>query len=436
MNKLLSRYLLYYPLTYLKGERIYPLLKQKRDNQWKSKALLDKEQILSAQKIIQYAKQHSLFYNNEFENIQLSDIKTLESLKLLPTVTKNVIINQYEQITTNFDETYVSKTTGGSTGEPVSILKNINALAHERASTWRAYEWANIEVGHSQGRFWGVPHTKSDRIKATITDLIANRKRVNAFNLSNQSLNKYYKELSKFNPSYLYGYVSVIEALAKHIQENNLSPFKNLKSIITTSEVLYDNSRMTIQDAFNTKVFNEYGCGEVGSIAHECEFGNMHIMSDNLILESSKENELIVTDLHNFKMPLIRYRLGDFGIISNESCQCGRNFPILKHLFGRAYDFIRLENGQKIHPESVIYIFESFKKSFDVISQFQVIQSEISRIDLKIIPKQGWSLEKGDYLISLMQKNISKKINFKIEVVENLGREKSGKMRVVKSQFN
>src|SRR5690606_32007777 len=184
-----------------------------------------------------------------------------------------------------------------------------------------------------------VPHDRKARYRAMLADLVANRRRVSAFDLNDDSLARYYRKLQAFRPRYLYGYVSVLEVLARFIMDKGLKPIASVRSIITTSEVLSDAQRTLVESAFGVKIFNEYGCGEVGSIAHECEHGNLHIMADNLLIEvdGDKEGELIVTDFFNLKTPLIRYRLGDYGRLSGANCSCGRSLPVLDNVYGRAY---------------------------------------------------------------------------------------------------
>ena len=171
-------------------------------------------------------------------------------------------------------------------------------------------------------------------------------------------MKEYYKKLVKIRPVYIYGYVSMIKEFASFIQENLYPPIPGLKCVITTSEILDQTSRDLIETVFDVKVYNEYGCGEVGSIAHECEHGNMHIMASNLILEidnsgqsNEYDGEIIVTDLHNYSMPLIRYRSGDYAEFSDSGCKCGRGLPIIKKIHGRAYDVVVDPSNHKHHPE-------------------------------------------------------------------------------------
>lgn len=392
-------------------------------------------QLARAKGMAIWAQENSQFYRDLYKGYDVNEIDSLTDFTRLPAVTKTDLIESEDKIVTSFPGRCEMKTTGGSTGHPVRIAKNAKALAMERAVTWRAYEWAGVSVGDPQGRFWGVPHSIKGKLKAALTDIVANRKRISAFSLNPESLNRYYEELKSFKPTYLYGYVSVIQALADHITERRLPPIASVKSIITTSEVLYPQSREKIESAFEVKVYNEYGCGEVGSIAHECEEGRMHVMADNLLVEIDREceGEILVTDFYNYKTPIIRYRVGDYGSLSEEACPCGRNLPVLSNVYGRAYDLIRLANGTSIHPESLIYVIEDFKAEVNAISQFQAVQTSLADVEINVVAKAGWTDEVAKRLQQQMRKHLSKDLNYCINVVESLHRDKSGKMRLVKS---
>ncbi|MGQ9424686.1 phenylacetate--CoA ligase family protein [Gilvimarinus sp. F26214L] len=436
MNRYISRYLCYYPATLLKGERIGPALKRSRQFQWLDQKRIRDYQIERVRDIVRWAKEKSPFYSDLYRQVNPDRILTLEDMATLPSISKTDLILNQGRMVTQIGGKCETKTTGGSTGHPVRVVKNANALAMERAVTWRAYEWAGVSVGDPQGRFWGVPHTRKARAKAWLTDLVANRKRLSAFNLNDQSMADYYRELQAFRPRYLYGYVSVIEALARFIRDQGLGPIVGIKSIITTSEILYPKSRAVIEAAFQVSVFNEYGCGEVGSVAHECEDGRLHLMADNLFVEvdGDREGELLVTDFFNYKTPLIRYRVGDYGRLSDSACSCGRGLPVLDKVYGRAYDLLTLENGTSIHPESLIYVVEDFKSERDVITQFQAIQRSHRQVDIYVVPNSAWTEDCAGQLVQRMKAKLSAAMDYRVELVAGIEREKSGKMRLVKSE--
>src|SRR5207249_28486 len=161
------------------------------------------------------------------------------------------------------------------------------------------------------------------------------------------------------------------------------------------SEVLSAHDRRLIESTFATKVFNEYGSGELGSIAHECEEGSLHISAENMIVEvldgdrpcqSGEVGELVVTELNNYATPLIRYRTGDFAALSRAQCKCGRTLPFIENLFGRAYDTIRNREGKLFHGEFMMYIFEEAQRRNLGINAFQVTQLDLVSFDIKVVP--------------------------------------------------
>ncbi len=441
MNSFLSKYFVYYPVTMLKGEFVSCYLEQYRKRQFDDPKSLEQYQRAQLRKLLLHTASYSSYYKNYAkESLKALDQgKTIiESLKSFPYLTKQQLIENKETIATYKRHWSSTKTTGGSTGEPVKLYKNPGALARERAATWRAYEWAGVSIGDMQARFWGIPHGSKDKKKAKLIDFLSNRVRVSAFNLSDDSFRRYYELLSVKGPKYLYGYVSVIEAFAVYIIENKLS-LPSLVSVITTSEVLTPLARDRISKSFGVNVFNEYGCGEVGSVAHECGHGSMHIMADNLIVELDGEGdsgEVVVTDLFNYANPLIRYRLGDFATIDYEPCGCGVKLPSLKGIHGRAYDMITLSDGRQLHPESVMYIFESIQQQGPIFKQFQVIQETQSHFVINVVPQGEWSEQIAGEITAELRVNLSSDITTKFHLLESIPREKSGKMRVIKSNVN
>lgn len=445
MNRLLSKYLFYYPVTALRGELVWKYLKEYEAMQWKNAEFIYDYQTRHLKRLLQHAYDTTPYYRQLFNehNLSINDFQSLDQLNQLPVTTKSDIVQFSKNIHSNKKFYLTSdKTTGGSTGQAVTITKNSDALARERAATWRAYNWAGVGIGDVQARFWGTALNTRGRLFYKAVDYISNRTRLSAFNINKQSLQNYYHELTILKPAYLYGYVSMILDFAKFILENNCTHLPSLKCIITTSEVLDSNSRKIIESAFQVKVFNEYGCGEVGSIAHECEYGNMHIMADNVIIETDTSispdgtsGQIIVTDLHNYAMPLIRYNIGDFATLSDEPCPCGRGLPVIEKVHGRAYDVIKDPDGNKYHPEILMYIFEDLKSQNLGIKQFQVIQKEIDLLEITIISDAEHNQQVEDLITLRIKNDIHPAFKTVFNYTDCIGREKSGKLRIIKSEL-
>jgi phenylacetate-CoA ligase len=323
----------------------------------------------------------------------------------------------------------------------VTLRKNAQALARERAVTARSYEWANIYLCDPEVRLWGIPLETETRLYYKLVDTITNRLRISAFNLSEQAMSGYLGRLQRFKPRYLYGYVSAVREFTRFVHDSGGKLPDSLKSIISTSEVLTPAIREEILRCTGINPHNEYGCGEVGSIAHECEERNMHIMADNLIIELLDDNgkpassgEIVVTDLFNYATPLIRYRLKDFAEFSQQGCPCGRELPVLKKIHGRAYDFLITADGTRIHPELVMYLFESLKKRNAGVSQFQVVQKGEANFTINLVVAKDYKRGCESELKSSLEEMLGGTLQIDFCYLDTIEREKSGKIRLVKSE--
>lgn len=445
MNKYLAKYLLYYPTTLFRGERIAKHLQACEKFQWAGPEIIAAHQLSALQKLLDYVYHNSRYYRRSFDQVGLhpNDVQSLDDLGKLPFVEKEQLTTIYEDTTSGRNALLsVHKTTGGSTGQAVTVRKNPDALARERAASWRSFRWAGVDIGDPQARFWGVPFARRRRLTARVSDIVANRVRLSAFGINEEGLHRYYRRLRKFNPTYFYGYVSIIKEFAAFVEKQNFAFSPSLRAIITTSEVLDAKSRQYLEDVFRCRVYDEYGCGEVGVIGQECEYGSMHIMAENLIVEtiadasaSGDAGEIVVTDLFNYAMPLIRYRLRDYGILSGDVCSCERRLPVIRKIYGRAYDMIIDKNGKKYHPEIIMYIFEELKDRYGTIRQFQVTQRNKNVLEVVIVPTAQYDPDTETVIRSMIRDKIDASFDVLVSYEAQIYRERSGKIRLVKSEL-
>jgi phenylacetate-CoA ligase len=261
---------------------------------------------------------------------------------------------------------------------------------------WWAYGWRGIRIGDRVARFWGVPVTAQRRLLARAADLATNRVRFSAFAFTDADLERYWKRCLAFRPVYFHGYVSMLEAFAQYVRAEGYDGTRlGLTSIVATSEVLTSPQRQLLEATFGCPVQVEYGCGEVGPIAYECERGSLHVMAQDLVVEvlrpdgadvgPGEAGEVVVTDLNNRAMPLVRYQLGDFASVG-DSCPCGRALPVLKAICGRAYDFVLAPDGRRYHGEYFMYLIEDLRRSGIEIRAFQVLQTSANKLKVAVVP--------------------------------------------------
>ena len=442
LNKLLFKYGIYYPVVLVKTQGFF-LAKNRlmRSQYWNSEAITQL-QLKKLRALLNSVKRFNPYYRDTLSKVDSSSITSLESLKKIPFIDKHLVkIRHKDFLPAKIPPFCTKKTTGGSTGQPVSLLKSRRAMAYELAATWRGYSWAGIDIGDRQARFWGVPFTGKKSMMPQLIDFVCNRLRLSAFSFTDESLERYRRSIQSFKPVYYYGYVSMIEAYAKYLRRKKVDTDQDLKAVITTSEVLHPSQRKFLQKILGAKVYNEYGCGEVGSVAHECEHGNMHICAENMIVEildgdricrPGEIGEIVVTELNNDVFPLIRYRLGDFATITDRPCPCGRNLPILEEIKGRAYDIITTDDGRKFHGEFFMYIFEEVERMNCGVAKFQVRQLAINEISVKIVPSSTFRRAEVEKMVTgYAKKHLGEKVSLTYEIVEEIPREKSGKMRII-----
>jgi phenylacetate-CoA ligase len=335
----------------------------------------------------------------------------------------------------------VTKTTGGSTGEPVTLIKTSHAMERELAAAWRGYEWAGVGIGSRQARFWGVPHTRKGRVLACATDFICNRVRFSAFRFSDDELAAYAERFRRFRPTYAYGYVSMLASFGRYLSQSGFRCDWDLRAVVSTAEVLTPRDREVIQQGFGCRVFNEYGCGEVGTIAHECEHGRLHVNDENVLIEildgdrvcaPGEKGEIVVTELHNVAMPLIRYRTGDFGRVSAQSCECGRGLTVLDDVHGRAYDFVVDSQGRRYHGEFLVYLFEDLQRRGVALAQFQVAQFTVDDLEIRVVPMPTTNEPTAAAaIVAGVKRLLGQDVRVRIEWLQSIPREPSGKMRVI-----
>jgi len=196
------------------------------------------------------------------------------------------------------------------------------------------------------------------------------------------------------NPDYLLSHPTNIYELARHsIQTGQM--LSKLKEIRTFGETLEPKVRNACRQAWNVPVVDMYSTQEVGYIALQCpEYEHYHIQSENLYVEILDDanklckagdiGRVVVTTLHNYAMPLIRYEIRDYAEVG-EKCPCGRGLPVIKQILGRQRNMITLPNGERHWPRFPARMWEDIAPA---IRQVQLIQRDLHNIEARLVAKR------------------------------------------------
>lgn len=243
----------------------------------------------------------------------------------------------------------VENFTRGTTGEPVKFFMDRHMVGYYEAARWRGLSWWGITPGSRSVMIWGNPSDYEKYGSKTYRrreKLLKNRIMIPDIALKAEEMESHLRDIREFSPEYVYGYASALHLFSRLMLEQNLSLGLQLKAVVSTAEILHDHEREDIEKAFGCPVVNEYGARDGGIIAYQCREGSMHISAENVVLEvvdpvsletlpRGESGALLVTDLNNYVMPRLRYRIGDRAALSEKFCPCGMGLPVLEKLEGR-----------------------------------------------------------------------------------------------------
>lgn len=432
-----------FPIRY--GRDFSKTYKQLLKTQWLPKKEIQDLQEKKLRSIIKYAYQNVYFYHKIMhENeIHYSDIKEKKDLTKLPIITKDVVRKHYLNFSPKDQKAYGGgvNETSGSTGSPIGIRVSKTTSIYELANKFRYQQ----RHGYRPGMKMVVVRPTPSMLKGS-SDITheylehMNQLFLSPYVLSYEICDEYIKKIKKFNPSYIKGTPSSLYYLAKYIDENNEN-IERINGAFVSSETLYNTQRKMIESAFNTRVHDWYGQGEMIASSCQCEEGTYHNNAEMGIIEYIKDNEpvasgetgeLILTTLVNKAMPLIRYKPWDSGIPLNEKCNCGCEQPITKKILGKTREFIRKKDGGAIHGEFFTRVIEEAKW----IREMQVIQKKNYDITLLISTNRKPNEKEKEIIIKETQKTTGKDTTVSLEFVERIYPTKAGKRPFVLSELD
>jgi phenylacetate-CoA ligase len=443
----LAKRVLYPCFDRLRGRNLSRRIAELDEQQWWSAEQIASYQLDRLQALLQHAAATVPYYTTTLQQSGLNPkaLTSLKDLQQLPILTKARINENFDRmISTAFPiEQLVAGRTGGSTGVPTRFFHNTAALDYIRAAVIRNSAWAGLHIGEKYIKVSGshFDYFLMQRLVSRITSRLLRFRWVSAYQLSPETLKNFLHELHTFKPVALCGYASAISQFAHLMKDNNISA--NVNTIMTSSDTLFPQQRAIIEEVFSCKVFDAYGSREM-SIAAECEVHRgMHINADCVYIEILDDQgrpcppgvtgRIVVTDLHNYAFPFIRYEIGDIGTFADEgtSCPCGRHLPRIASLEGRVDDCIRTPEGMIVTAPAFTIVFSDRP----TVKEYQIVQHDWKHLTVNIVKCPKYSSDDEDYLRDCIVRMIGSDIQIAFEYVEGIDRGESGKRRTVISRL-
>jgi phenylacetate-CoA ligase len=385
-------------------------------------------------KLISHAYDNVPYYKALFKKkgITPGDIQNIDDVKLLPILSKQDIQNSLDDmVASNVDKCKLAlNSTGGSTGMPLNFYQDHDYKKWADAARLRAWRYVpGCDLSSVEAVLWGAIRDvgKGFLYRRAFREVLRGGVlRLNTFDLDEVALKKYLLLFDLFKPPLVRGYATSLYFLAEYIEDNNIKIHRP-KAIVSSTEVLHQRMRDKIETVLKAPVFDSYGCREVSQIAMEChEHNGFHVAFENQYVELIDQN-IIVTNLNNYAMPFIRYKLGDMAQdLIREPCRCGRHSPRLVNLLGRDNDNIKLPNGKIINGEFFEFLFFGMS---DVV-QYQVVYHKKEQIMRIKIHLKNSKTDPGQTIRQYMEKNFDFS-NIEINYTANFDKTPTGKLRFV-----
>jgi phenylacetate-CoA ligase len=238
------------------------------------------------------------------------------------------------------------------------------------------------------------------------------------------------------NPGYVLAYPSVLRVLAE-VFESRGWRLPRLQSVTTFGEILEPQCRAACRRAFGVDVVDMYSSEEVGYIALQCpQHDHYHVQVENVLVEVLDEDgqackpgmtgKVVVTTLHNFAMPLLRYDIGDFAEVG-DPCPCGRGLPVLQRILGRHRNVLVLPSGERRSPTFSTEDLGELPSFF----QFQIVQRTVEDIELNVVRSTASiSPEEQATVEHVMQRALGYPCRVTIRCVDSIPRSPRGKFEL------
>ena len=373
-------------------------------------------------RMLKYVSEHNDFYKKRIKEYGITNPLDITQWPVL--TRKELQENRYNMFSDGYKSKYFNQqlrrqSSSGSTGIPVNVYWDYKDWYASNMCLWRKrLEWYGIKPNSKYCIFtlnaFGITPEEGKLY------YINEPSNVLSFNVSLVREESGYEQMAKlinnFEPDWLYIQPFVLNQLIRAYGLRNLAPTESIYYIESVGEILTSELRKRAEEIFHVKVTNMYGSEEMNGIAYECPDRHMHVLQDNVYLETGNCNEAIITNLCNHSMPLIRYNQEDKISVEKSKCSYGNQIDVLSSVLGRKLDIITVGNGV-INPNCILEIMA------DVINQYN-----------DIVHSYSFEISQSKRSI-VCQIELPVLQSFWLESVENTIREAFSKKTIINNQL-
>lgn len=393
-------------------------------------------------RFVRHAYETTVFYKKQFDDLGVhpEDIRDLQDLACLPILTKEVVQENLSDLISSAVPSsrqvwvHTSGTTGGGLRFPVTL----QAQQEQWAIWWRYRKWHGVSPDALCGYFGGrsvVPLSQKEppfwRFNVPGRQIL-----FSGYHMNHENLESYIALLNRKKPEWLHGYPSLLALVAGHILETGSRLSYPLKWVTIGAESLLPHQVKLMEEAFGIRPIQHYGMAEGTANISECSHGFLHVDEDFAGVEFVSNPfgdgyKVIGTNFTNPSFPLLRYDTQDLVDLEGGSrCSCGRPGRIVKAVDGRKEDYVILKDGTRVGRMDHIF------KDMINIKEAQIIQKEIGKLNINIVPRSAFSDADEVILRNEVIKRVGSETEIHIQKTRSLRRSRSGKLRFVLNEID
>jgi len=388
--------------------------------------------------IVEHAYKNIPYYKRLFKKLGIlpGDIKSADDLKKLPFLTKEELRKNPDDFTPRHRNSFlVSKNfTSGSSGKPLKLYRDLYSINFENAVLWKQKQSAGIKFSDRIAvlREELVVPFKNKRPPFWRYSAFENKMFISSYHLGCENAKYYVEAMECFKPLAIEAEPSSLYVLARLIKDKGFCPLPfSVKAIFTSSEMLVEKHKALIEEVFGGRVYDFYGNGERVAAIGVCGEGSYHVIPEYGITEflpldnNPGRAEIVGTNLHNYAMPLLRYRTGDVVEISDFRCSCGRKSQVVKKIEGRLADFLISSDGKLIYVDACYLMLQGVNN----LIGSQIIQEDLNNIKIRFAPGEGFSKCDEEKIKSNVKKYMGPCVNVILEKNQEFLHDRSNKFR-------
>jgi phenylacetate-CoA ligase len=383
---------------------------------------------------------------------RVDDVRSLRDLARFPILEKSQVFEGLSRLK-NKDHRgqWLRGTTSGSTGIAMTFFHDPTHYAWVDASQWRGRRWWGLERGDTQLVLWSRPvdNTLVTSLMVWIKFRLRNSIQFDTFReLTSDVVDRILRAIRRWRPRIIYGYGSSIGRLGLELERRGIVlPPKDRPVLIEyTADHMPAQERRMAQVTFGAPVISAYGSSECGGVAQQCRSGNLHISIDHTIAEFVRDDgsyaepgetaTILLTQLNNAAMPLVRFKVGDLGSYSAAACPCGSPLPIMNLEVGKIVDLISTSTKTRVSAHLLDYInIYLMKNQIPGVRQFLVEQTGTDSFRLSIVKDRVFDTRCVDVFVAKMKEYLGDQIVVEVGFVAGIPLQKAGKRRYFVKRF-